>query len=499
MNWQTRLRPDVEAIYREVYEQGLHYQEITAPFADDPLLKPADGRRPLSIAVEGGAFGDEGKGRIVDELCTRLSLRHGKVLVYRWNGGANAGHTVIVDSIKIALHQLPSGVLTENATVILGKGMVLHPGDLLTEIDQVVRRLGKLYAKLHIDETAVLALDTHRAFEKALTAWESGGKGATGRGISPAYADVLLRHPVRMRDLTAEDWQDRLGKHYDLYESWLRGIGSPLAEVIVPTLEKSDTPLLVGSKRDFLDRLGEQRARLLPYVSDVHDLLVSAWSDVNVPVVFEGAQAVGLDPRFGMYPDVTASDPTFSGILHSTEGVVFPHEIAVRAGAIKATYSSSVGTRKPPTAMDAALAKRIRDDAHEYGATTGRPRDIVHIDIPCLRYYAHVSSMTHLILTHMDICYTDVPVQVCTHYTVDDQPADYRPDQPFLDRVTPRYLNLPSWNGKAVEDKCKISDLPAPALQYIGFLSRALDVQPIFATTGAARDALISWLPALWD
>ncbi len=484
---------DDSQLWQEIYEQDRLYA-LDRRLPENPLIAVAAGVRKNSIAVEGGAFGDEGKGKIVDELCSQFARRFGALIVYRWNGGANAGHTIEFTGKRLALHQLPSGALTPGATVILGKGMVVHPGDVVAEIREVERITGQaLPARLLIDAMAVLALDTHRAFEACLKGWESGGAGATGRGISPAYADVLLRHPMRADDLKAADWQDRLGRHYDLYAALIGGLGEQLAEIQVPSLEGKYP---VGAKTTFLERLAAQRDALLPYLQDVHQMVFDAWNNSEIPFVFEGAQAVGLDPRFGVYPDVTASDPTFGGILHSTEGIVHPAQIAVKAGAIKATYTSSVGTRRLPTLMDAPLANRIREDAHEYGATTRRPRDIAHIDLPCLRFFARASGMTHLVLTHLDIAYADTPIKVCTHYTDEHgQVAPYRPDQGALNRVTPHYLELPSWDGVQVRGLKTLEELPPEAIKYVAFLSRALGVTPIFGTTGPQRDAILSWIP----
>lgn len=479
-------------LYREVYAHGQLYG-TDQPFVANPLLS-ADMRKN-SIAVEGLAFGDEGKGRIIDEICTLFNRTYKRMVVYRWNGGANAGHTVVIDDIKIALHQLPAGVLTPGATVILGKGMVLHPGDLITEIEQVARYADDILTRLLIDEMAVLALDTHRAFESSLKTWESGGKGSTERGISPAYADLLYRHPVRVRDLCASDWEQRLGKHYELYAALLRGLGHDLAASNVRTLANNNAELPVGTKAEFLKRLADQRHKLLPYIKNVFELVRDAWHDLDIPFVFEGAQAIGLDVRYGVYPDITASDPTFGGILASTEGLVDPADIAVRVGALKATYSSSVGVRRLPTMMGDTLAHRIREDAHEYGATTRRPRDIAYIDLPCLKFFADVSGITHLVLTHLDIAYIDVPIKVCTHYT---DPAGntvpYRPDQEYLDTVQPHYIELPTWHGAKIA--AALDKLPEAAKQYIAFISGALSAPPIMATTGPERDSLISWLPS---
>jgi adenylosuccinate synthase len=481
---------NLTSLYQDIYERG-NLRGIDKPLAADPFVGP--GVRANSIAVAGGAFGDEGKGRIVDELCKRFTDQGRTPVVYRWNGGANAGHTVMVGEKRIALHQLPAGALHPGVIVILGKGMVIHPGDLLDEME-LVRAYLTDSSRVHIDAMAVLALDTHRAFETILSDWESGGRGATGRGISSAYADVLNRHPVRMRDLASPDWEGLLGAHYDLYAALIGGLRGDLASMSVPSLNRGMVE--VGSKEVFLRRLGTQAETLIPYIKDVHAFVRQQWGEAGTPFIFEGAQGIGLDPRFGIYPDITASDPTFDGILNSTEGLIPPAQIAVRAGTIKATYTSSVGIRRLPTAMDEALAHRIREDAHEYGATTRRPRDIAWIDIPCLEFFAAVSGMTHLILTHLDIAYPGVPVRVCTHYT-DKQGGvvPYRPDQTYLDTVTPHYLDLPTWDGAAVRGARDLGKLPREALQYIAFIAGALNVTPIMGTTGPERDALISWIP----
>jgi adenylosuccinate synthase len=214
-----------------------------------------------------------------------------------------------------------------------------------------------------------------------------------------------------------------------------------------------------------------------------------------MPFVFEGAQGIGLDARWGVYPDITASDPTYDGITHSTEGIIRAGEIAVRAGAIKATYTSSVGARRLPTQMPEGEAHRIREDAHEYGATTRRPRDIAYLDLPCLRFFAQVSDMNALVLTHLDIAYPDMPIRVCTHYTdASGEVAPYRPDQRYLDSITPHYLDLPGWDGQAAQGVRSREALPSAALQYIAFLTQALGCTPLMATTGPQREALIDWM-----
>jgi adenylosuccinate synthase len=442
--------------------------------------------RKNSIALCGGAFGDEGKGRIVDEFVS-MYAKKGPVVVYRDNGGANAGHTVeLFNGTRIALHQLPSGVLCNKATVILGKGMVLHPGDLIEEIQNIEKTQGKRgMAKIKIDEMAVLSLDTHRAFESVLKAWMDGGKGATGRGISPAYADILLRHPLRMRDLLY--WNESaLIKHYELYASLIKGLGQSLEKVIVPSASPKGT-LIVGSKAIFLKRLKEQQNCLIHLIQNVQEFMKSSWENKNIGFVFEKAQALGLDNRYGVYPDITASDTTFDGIFSSSESIIDPDTIEIRAAVIKATYMSSVGARILPTIMEHTLVTKIREDAHEYGATTKRPRGVFYLDLPIITYLSKVGRVNAFILTHMDIVYPDTKVKVCVAYEKNGKPTEYRPDQEHLLNIKPIYKDFVPWDKTAVQKAKTYKQLPKEAQTYLTFLSKKLNVPIMMITTGPKR------------
>lgn len=442
-----------------------------------------------SISIVGGAFGDEGKGKVVDEICHTLINRFDKVIVYRWNGGSNAGHTVEIQNKKYILHQIPSGALIEGTTSILGKGMVIHPGDLISELS-IIHDNSKINSDIIIDEMAPLSLDTHRAFESSLTKKEGGGSGSTGRGISPAYADIIYRHPLRMRDLLSNNWKDKFGKHYLLYNSLISGLGASLPKIQVNSL--SDGLQEVGDKTKFIRKISEQRDQIGKYIKNVFYLIKKNWSS-KMPFVFEGAQGVGLDLRWGVYPDVTASDPTPSGIFSSTEGIVNPETIEIRANVYKATYTSSVGKRILPTKMQEKLAIRIREDANEYGATTKRPRDIYHIDLPALSYFAKVSMATHMALTHLDISYPDTPIKVCTDYVnKKGQQIDYRPDQEFLNHAIPVYESFKPWDGNRIKNSTNIDSLPSSSKKYITFLSRSLNLLPLMMTTGPKRESVIN-------
>jgi adenylosuccinate synthase len=395
--------------------------------------------RKNSFAFCGGAYGDEGKGRIVDEFVTAYGKK-GPVIVYRDNGGANAGHTVeLANGRRVAFHQLPSGIFNKKAIIILGKGMVIHPGDLLEEIQSVKKITKTGMPTIMIDEMASTSLDTHRAYEAALKQWQNGGKGATGRGIAPAYADILLRHPVRMRDLVSKN-NSAMSAHYRLYKALLSGLGIDLSGMQVPTIK--GTTIAVGSEKAFVERMISQGKKLKQYVEDILPFVERTWKNTRYTYIFEKAQAVGLDWRWGVYPDVTASDTTFDGIHAATEGLIDPMDIQIRSGVIKATYISSVGARILPTVMEEELASRIREDAFEYGATTKRPRGIAYLDIPALSYFARVGKINRLVLTHMDIVYPDRSVKVCVGYTKNGKPVGYRPDQTYLLTVKPSHTGL---------------------------------------------------------
>lgn len=443
--------------------------------------------RRNSFAFCGGAFGDEGKGRVVDEYVSNV-LSEGPVVVYRDNGGSNAGHNVeLPDGRRIALHQIPSGIFCPRATVVLGKEMVLHPGDLVFEIDSAFQLAGKdSHAKIIIDEMALLSLDTHRAFESALKLWHEGGKAATGRGISPAYMDVLLRQPLRMRDLAK--WNEgQLAKHYRLYEALIAGLGVKLSDTLVNSLS-SDTQVSVGNLDEFLHRLKKQTRYLRPLIGNAISFIRRTWKNQKYGFVFEKSQAIGLDYRWGVYPDVTASDTTFSGIFSSTEGIVDPRQITVRAAVIKATYMSSVGTRIIPTMMSEPLAHRIREDAHEYGATTKRPRDIAYLDLPALKFFGRVGLVNSYVLTHMDIVYSGTPIKVCIGYAINGKKADYRPDQEYLLDVKPVYREFETWDSFMIQQAKCYDDLPKQAKRFLKFIAKELDATILMITTGPKRD-----------
>lgn len=447
------------------------------------------GRRANSVAVIGALFGDEGKGRITDELTDYFLNKQGfkEIVVYRDNGGANAGHTISMNGKKIGLHQIGSGILHEGCWVVLGKGMVIHPSDLLEEIGEVkeVFELKELPATLMIDEMAVLSLDTHRAFESALKNRKSqtlGSQAATGRGIAPAYADVTYRFPIRIRDLYKENWKELLTDHYERYSEWVGSMGYSLEEMVIQRYKGREHT--VGSLDVFLEDLEKSKEQLKPYVKDIHDFLKEQWEGTT-PFIFEKAQAIGLDPRWGIYPDVSASNCSLDGITYSTEGVINASDISARLGVIKSTYTSSVGKRKLPTFMEEEFASVLRDDAHEYGTTTGRPRDIAYMDLVMLKYYCKVSGIEELVFTHMDIVY-EHPVKVCVEYAKGSNRVEYRPDQEHLNEVRAVYKEFEPWK-KEFKSFSEYSKLSSEIHKFIDYFSQYSNTNPVMLTYGPDR------------
>lgn len=446
------------------------------------------GRRPNSVAVIGAIFGDEGKGRITDELTSYFLEKYKQVIVYRDNGGSNAGHTIAMNGKKIGLHQIGSGILHKGCTVILGKGMVIHPIDLIAEIEEIKRvfELKKLPAKLVIDEMAVLNLDTHRAFEFAQKESSSntlGSKAATGRGISPSYADVIYRFPLRVRDLLRDNWKELLTEHYERYAKWIKGMGFDCAQISVKRFNSDDVE--IGNVEQFLKNLEPAREILKQYSSPMYEYLDKAWHS-EIPFVFEKAQAIGLDSRWGVYPDCTSSNCCLDGITDSTEGIINYNDISGRFGVIKSTYTSSVGKRKLPTPMEEEYAQVLRDDANEYGTTTGRPRDIAYLDLVMLKYFCKVSGIEELVFTHMDIVY-DRPVKICVGYTKEGKKSYYRPDQEFMNDVEAKYKELAPWNRDKLKSLNSYKEIEEKAKQFIDYISNKTETTPVMLTFGPNR------------
>lgn len=439
--------------------------------------------RPLSISIEEPFFGDSGKGRVTTEMNTLLKKK-GKLYSLRFNGGANAGHEVVIGGKVITMHQLPMAVVTEGAVAIISRGMLLHPDDLLMEISHTEKLFGgSMPGKLIIDHNTILALDTHRAYEFVLNSVHEGGKGSTGRGVSPGYMSLYGRFAVTVRDLLEDNWEEVFRKHYKLYEMHTKGFNYSLKDILVRTLSKETR--MVGTESVFIKRLRECREGIKKYASSViYHLLKDMWSNKKIPVTIEGAQGTGLDPFHGVYPDITASRTTTYHIMDATYGVIRPEEIAVRIGVVKGPYMSSVGKRRLPTIKDDKWEKWIQDSFHETGRSTGRLRDIYPISIPMAQYFRHVAGFQYLAVTHLDASRETDAIRVITHYTdkKTKKESPYLPYQYELDKLEAHAVEFQGWDGEAVKKAKHPQDLPLTTQRYLSFLSHTI-APVIFATT----------------
>lgn len=446
--------------------------------------------RPNSISVEDAFFGDSGKGSVVVK-CLGMFKKARSAYSLRFNGGANAGHETLYNGKVITTHQLPIGLIFENTTSIVTRGAVIHPQDLVEEIDRTAKVLGGIPGKLIIDERTPLCLDTHRAREVVMNQATTGGHGSTGRGIASAYESVYGRYAVTMKDLMAHNWKDILGSHYDLYEMFIKGFNQNLAQIQVkPTLQK--TTQAVGSKQTFLNNMSSARAHLKQFTIPLYDTLLKAWKDGNKPFVLEGAQGPGIDPYHGVYPDVTASRPMTRNINDATYNIILPEEIQIRAAVMKTTYVSSVGTRTLPSSTNKIFEKRIQEDFDEKGRTTGRLRDIYYVSLPIATYLQRASGYNCLVASHLDASKVGEQINVTTNY-IDKKTgkkSGYFPYQDSLDKLEAQSRLFKGWDGEKIKTVKSNKDLPANCRTLLDYYGK--HIAPVWmATYGADVDDYI--------
>jgi adenylosuccinate synthase len=483
----------------EVYRLYKSIQKGKVKALQKPAIQEVPrGYRPNCVCVEDAFFGDSGKGAVVAKFNNLLNKKKNLVSI-RFNGGANAGHESKLNGKLVVTHQLPMGVTAEGATAIISRGMVIHPEDLITEIASVQESLeGELPGKLIIDERVTLALDTHRAFESALNSFTTGGRGATGKGISPGYASHYERISITLKDLLADDWEEKLKAHYHLYGSWISGFGSnhELAAAQVPVFSRNKGEKReVGLETVFIERLRNTRDKINAYASsEIPAILEKVWKNEKIPVTIEGAQGAGLDPYHGVYPDITASRPISRFLNDATYNIILPEQIFHRAAVMKTTYMSSVGIRKLPAKKDEEYEKWIQESFDERGRTTGRLRDIYPISIPIASYLRKAAGYNFIVATHLDASTEDRGVKVVIGYenqkTGKDKP--YLPYQDYLNTLKPKIVEFEGWDGPQVSQAKSINALPKEAKKYLAFLSAA--IAPVsMCTFGPGLDEYLSW------
>lgn len=415
--------------------------------------------------VIGSQWGDEGKGKIVDLLSENVDV------VVRYQGGANAGHTIFVNGKKFVLHLIPSGIIRENILCIIGNGVVLDPSAFLDEL-QILKE-----NNIYTDNRILILPNTHIVlpFHKIIDQLNEKGNGkigTTGRGIGPAYTDKYLRLGIRVIDLWNVDYlkftlrrnlemKNILAKHY--YNS---------NEFIV---------------EEIINYLLDIRQKLEPFIIK-NTTIVSNLLNQGKRVLLEGAQGALLDVDFGTYPYVTSSNPTIGGAL--TGSGISAKYIDEIIGVAKA-YCTRVGEGPFPTELKDEIGETFRKNGNEFGATTGRPRRCGWLDLAALKYSTQINGFDSIAITKLDVLSALDEIKICTAYKLNGELIDYFPiDAQTLSKVEPVYETFKGWK-KSIQGIRKFDELPIEAKKYIEFIENYLSVKIKIISTGFERDDAI--------
>jgi adenylosuccinate synthase len=419
-------------------------------------------------AVVGGHWGDEGKGKVVDALAGEMDL------VVRYNGGSNAGHTIVNDRGTFRLHLVPSGVLHPRVTCLIGPGVVVNPEVLLAEL-ATLEAAGVPTHHVLVSSRAHLVFSHHVTLD-ALEETRRGARehGTTRQGIWPAYADKAARMGVRVGDL--------------LHEAHLAGAVREQVERTNRWLSTTvgQTPVAVDA---VLEQCARWRRTLGPRIVDSHDLVQRALR-ADHRILLEGHLGVMRDLDWGIYPFVTSSTCLPGG---AAAGAGIPAGRITRVVGVVKAYTTAVGAGPMPTELRGATGDHIRQVGQEFGATTGRPRRCGWFDAVAARYAAEVAGFTELALMKLDVLDGMETVKVCTAYRRGGEVLDGMPDTVTLAEVEPVYEALPGWRLPARVGG--VPDLPPAARQFIERLTAILDVPVTMIGLGRGREALVRSRP----
>lgn len=417
-----------------------------------------------TVVVVGAQWGDEGKGKLVDVLAERADW------VVRYQGGANAGHTVHIGDRSFVLHQIPSGILHPGVRCAIGNGVVMDPETLFTEIDGLIAKGIDVEGRLYVSERAHLVMPYHKLVDKASAS--SKAIGTTGRGIGPAYEDKVARRGVRVLDLrNATRLRELVAAGVERANAQLERSGSEVRASVDETLA-------------VLDALAP---KLLAIADDV-GLCVHRAIKSGAAVLLEGAQGSLLDIDHGTYPFVTSSNTTVGG---AATGVgISPMALQAALGVVKA-YTTRVGNGPLPTELEEPLHSHVRALGHEFGATTGRPRRCGWFDGVVVRYAARVNGLTGLAITKLDVLDTLERLAVCTGYRVGNEVyTEFPADLALLEHAEPVYEWFPGWQQSTQEART-LADLPPAARAYLDRLEQLCETPIAYVSVGTRRDQII--------
>ena len=418
-----------------------------------------------NIVVVGAQWGDEGKGRIIDLLSEKFNI------IVRFQGGSNAGHTIIVKDKKIVLHHIPSGVLRKGKISVIGNGTVIDPSVLVDEIKQL-RKKGYKVSKnnLKISNLAHLILPHHKALDKGREIIRGKNAiGTTGRGIGPCYEDKISRQGIRFIDL-----QDKKSLYSKLSMSL-----NEKNKILVRVFKQKSFTL-----KKVLSDLNKQYKYLKEFVTDTEDYLQKA-SQKNKSILFEGAQGVMLDIDFGTYPFVTSSS-TISA--NASIGTGIPYSKITKSIGISKSYTTRVGHGPFPTEMLDDKGLTLREFGAEYGATTGRPRRCGWLDLVALKHSVNICGLDQLVITKADILSMFDTIKLCTGYKIGNRLIKKFPQNlDNLNKVVPVYKNFKSWKT----DDLNKENPPKNLINFIKYIENYLNVEISMVSVGPERDQIL--------
>lgn len=420
-----------------------------------------------AVVIVGAQWGDEGKGKATDLIAGRIDH------VVKFNGGNNAGHTVVIGDEKYALHLLPSGILTDGVIPVIANGVVIDLEVLFEELDALSSR-GIDVSKLRVSANAHVITTYHRTLDKVTERFLGKRQiGTTGRGIGPTYADKINRVGIRIQDIFDEGiLRQKVEGALDLKNHLLVKIYNRRAI----------------SADEIVNELLSYADRLRPMVCDTSLLLHTALAEGKT-VLFEGGQATMLDVDHGTYPFVTSSNSTAGGA--STGSGIGPNAISRVIGIVKA-YTTRVGSGPFPTELDNEAGERLRQAGAEFGTTTGRPRRCGWYDAPIARYSARINGITDFVLTKLDVLTGLEEIPVCVAYEVDGVRFDEMPvNQSDFHHATPIYESFPGWT-EDISAARSFADLPSNAQNYVRAIEKMSGARFSAIGVGPARDEIIA-------
>ncbi len=420
---------------------------------------------PVTVII-GAQWGDEGKGKIIDLLSERCEV------VARYQGGANAGHTVVVEGQQFILHLIPSGILHPDTVCVIGNGVVVDPWALVQELDQLAEFGIGVDGRLLISHQAHLVLPYHREIDRFQETVAEERIGTTGRGIGPAYVDKYARCGVRVQDLL----------HPDSLREKVRRLTEAKNKLIVHLY--GERPL---ESDQVLEQLMSVRERITPFITDTSAYLAEA-INAGKSVLAEGAQGTLLDVDFGTYPYVTSSNPISGGACVGLG--IGPTQIDRVLGVAKA-YVTRVGNGPLPTELSGDLGKALREWGSEYGATTGRPRRCGWFDAVATRYAVRVNGLDGLLITKLDVLDNLDRIRICVAYEINGERTDRFPgDCALLAEARPVYQEFAGWK-RSTREANRWEDLPREAQAYVRTLEELIEKPVVLLSVGSERGRTI--------